>query len=97
MWIAIIGTGIAGLTAAHLLRRRHDLTLFEAGPYAGGHTHTASVEIDGRRVAVDTGFIVFNPNDREGRRGHLLAGAATLVEADALSPASPPSERETTT
>ena len=58
--IAIIGSGISGLTAAHRLQQHHQVTIFEAGPAAGGHTHTADVTLDGRRYAVDTGFIVFN-------------------------------------
>lgn len=63
MRIAIIGTGISGLVAAHHLHRDHDLTLFEANDYIGGHTHTHSIEIDGEHQAIDTGFIVFNePN-----------------------------------
>ena len=62
MKIAIIGTGISGLTAAWRLHRQHDLTLFEANDYIGGHTNTVEVEVGvgGRRYAVDTGFIVFN-------------------------------------
>jgi predicted NAD/FAD-binding protein len=60
MRIAIIGTGIAGLTTAYLLHRKHDLTLFEAGSYVGGHTNTVDIELDGRNFAIDTGFIVFN-------------------------------------
>jgi predicted NAD/FAD-binding protein len=60
MKIAIIGTGISGLTAAWQLRREHRLTLFEANDYIGGHTHTVDVEVGGRSYAVDTGFIVFN-------------------------------------
>jgi hypothetical protein len=58
--IAVIGTGIAGLGAAWLLDRRHDVTLFEQNDYVGGHSHTVDVTVDGRRVAVDTGFIVYN-------------------------------------
>ena len=58
--IAIIGTGIAGLTAAWHLRDRHELVLFEANHYVGGHTATKDVEYAGRRYAIDTGFIVFN-------------------------------------
>ena len=60
MKIAIIGSGIAGLTSAYLLSRRHDITLFEASDCIGGHTHTANVTVDGKSYAVDTGFIVFN-------------------------------------
>ena len=60
MKIAIIGTGISGLTAAWQLHREHDLMVFEANDYIGGHTHTVDVEVGGRSHAVDTGFIVFN-------------------------------------
>jgi len=58
--IAIVGTGISGLTVAHLLSRRHDLVLYEAADYIGGHTHTIDVEDGDRRLGVDTGFIVYN-------------------------------------
>ncbi|WP_313713001.1 FAD-dependent oxidoreductase [Pseudomonas sp.] len=60
MRIAIIGSGIAGLTCAHLLSRRHAITLFEAADRVGGHTHTVDVHWRGQHYAVDTGFIVFN-------------------------------------
>ncbi|MEE1925301.1 FAD-dependent oxidoreductase [Pseudomonas sp. 148P] len=60
MRIAIIGSGIAGLTCAHLLSRRHEVTVFEAASWIGGHTHTLDVHWQGRDYAVDTGFIVFN-------------------------------------
>lgn len=58
--LAIIGSGIAGLGAAWFLRRGFDLTVFEAGDHAGGHSHTVTVEEDGRTVPIDTGFMVFN-------------------------------------
>lgn len=58
--IAIIGSGISGLTAGFLLHRLHDITLFEAAPALGGHTATVEVTQNGRNYAVDTGFIVFN-------------------------------------
>lgn len=61
MRIAVIGSGIAGLATARLLSRDHEVTLFEANDYLGGHTHTHLVEQDNRSYAVDTGFIVFNP------------------------------------
>ena len=58
--IAIIGTGISGLTCGHLLHQKHDITFFEANDYIGGHTATKDVEVNGRQYAIDTGFIVFN-------------------------------------
>lgn len=60
MKIAIIGGGISGLTTAHLLCGEHQITLFEANDYPGGHTNTLDVQHDGTSYAVDTGFIVFN-------------------------------------
>ena len=60
MRIAIIGSGIAGLSAAWLLNRRHQVTLYERNDYFGGHTNTRTIETDAGPVAVDTGFIVFN-------------------------------------
>ncbi|WP_226610862.1 NAD(P)/FAD-dependent oxidoreductase [Marinobacter nauticus] len=58
--IAVIGAGVSGLTAAWLLADKHDVHLFEAGDYAGGHTNTEQVEAGGRTWPVNTGFIVFN-------------------------------------
>ncbi|GGP79845.1 NAD(P)/FAD-dependent oxidoreductase [Shewanella ulleungensis] len=58
--IAVIGTGISGLTCAHLLSRQHKVTVFEANDYIGGHTATVDVEVAGKQYAIDTGFIVFN-------------------------------------
>lgn len=60
MKIAIIGGGISGLTTAHLLCGEHEITLFEAGDYPGGHTNTLDVTHGSTNYAVDTGFIVFN-------------------------------------
>ncbi|MGF1748813.1 NAD(P)/FAD-dependent oxidoreductase [Vibrio cionasavignyae] len=60
MKIAIIGTGISGLTCGYHLHNDHDVTLFEANDYIGGHTATVDIDIDGEQHAVDTGFIVFN-------------------------------------
>ncbi|MBD3169791.1 MAG: NAD(P)-binding protein [candidate division Zixibacteria bacterium] len=58
--IAVVGTGISGLTASYLLSRRHDITVFEANDYIGGHTHTVDVQSSEGTYAIDTGFIVFN-------------------------------------
>ena len=61
MKIAIIGTGISGLTAAYLLNRKHDITVFEANDTIGGHTATVDIQMpDGEKLAIDTGFIVYN-------------------------------------
>ncbi len=58
--IAVIGSGISGLTCAYYLAKQHDITVYEREDYIGGHTRTVNVEKDGERAAVDTGFIVFN-------------------------------------
>lgn len=60
--IAIVGTGISGLAAAHRLHHAglRDLSLFEAGSHVGGHTATVDVQVRGRSYAIDTGFIVYN-------------------------------------
>jgi predicted NAD/FAD-binding protein len=58
--IAIIGSGIAGNTIAYHLHKQHEITVFEAEQYIGGHTHTHNIRHEGQDIAVDTGFIVFN-------------------------------------
>jgi predicted NAD/FAD-binding protein len=58
--IAIVGAGISGLTAAWLLNRRHEITVFERDDRIGGHSHTVTVTENGREIGVDTGFIVYN-------------------------------------
>ncbi|OLO04143.1 NAD(P)/FAD-dependent oxidoreductase [Salinicola socius] len=58
--IAVIGGGIAGMTAAHYLSRRHQVTLFEADSRLGGHTATIDVDTGAERQSIDTGFIVYN-------------------------------------
>jgi predicted NAD/FAD-binding protein len=58
--VAVIGSGIAGLSVAHGLAREARVTLFEAGDYFGGHTHTVDVTLDGVTHGVDTGFLVLN-------------------------------------
>ena len=63
MRIAIVGSGISGLGAAWLLSREHRVTLYEAAARPGGHSNTVDIEVDGRSLPVDTGFIVYNePN-----------------------------------
>lgn len=58
--LAIIGTGIAGMGAAHLLYKKYDLTIFEKNDYTGGHTNTVTVKEGEKDVYIDTGFMVFN-------------------------------------
>lgn len=60
MRIAVVGGGISGMMAWYLLQQKHDVTLFEANDYLGGHTATVDVEVNGEPYAIDTGFIVFN-------------------------------------
>lgn len=60
MKVAVIGSGISGLAAAWLINQKHQVTLYEAAAYLGGHTNTVDVELDGGRHPVDTGFLVHN-------------------------------------
>ncbi|NBS76843.1 MAG: FAD-dependent oxidoreductase [Betaproteobacteria bacterium] len=68
--VAVIGSGIAGLSAAHYLNQHVDLSLFEAGSYFGGHTHTVDVTLPSAQGTlshgVDTGFLVYNQRTYPG-------------------------------
>ncbi len=66
MDIAIVGSGISGLVCAHILSRQHEVTLYEAASYPGGHTNTIDVTLGDRSYAVDTGFIVYNERTYPG-------------------------------
>jgi predicted NAD/FAD-binding protein len=72
MRIAVVGAGVSGLVAAHLLAPEHDVHVFEAQAYAGGHTNTVRVDTPNETHWVDTGFIVFN--DRNYPRFERLLG-----------------------
>src|SRR5258706_248899 len=58
--VAVIGSGISGLSVARGLSPWADVTLFEAGDYFGGHTPAVDITLEGRTPGVDTGFLVFN-------------------------------------
>ena len=60
MKIAIVGSGISGLSSAFLLGKEHEVTLFEKNDYLGGHSNTAEISYENSKIKVDTGFIVFN-------------------------------------
>ena len=58
--IAIIGTGISGLSCAYMLNQKYDIKVYESNDYVGGHTATKPVKVNGKEYAIDTGFIVYN-------------------------------------
>ena len=58
--IAVIGSGISGLSCAWLLSKRHNVDLFEKNSYFGGHANTQEISLNSSKINVDTGFIVFN-------------------------------------
>ncbi len=60
MKIAVVGSGISGLSAAYYLSKKHYVDLFEKEDHFGGHSHTLDILINGKNISVDIGFIVFN-------------------------------------
>jgi predicted NAD/FAD-binding protein len=82
--VAIIGSGIAGNVVAAGLHPRHEVTVFEAGDHVGGHSHTHDIEFAGRRLAVDTGFIVYNEQTYP-RFSALLARLGVATQASSMS------------
>ena len=60
MKIAVVGSGISGLSAAYFLSKKHYVDLFEQEDHFGGHSHTLDISINEKKISVDIGFIVFN-------------------------------------
>jgi predicted NAD/FAD-binding protein len=77
--VAIVGGGVSGIVAAHALHGSHELTLFEANDYLGGHTNTITVERDSASYEIDTGFIVLNDRNYP-RFSALLEQAGVAVQ-----------------
>ena len=71
MKVAIIGAGVSGLVAAHLLHREHEIVVYEANDYAGGHTNTIRVDTAHETHHLDTGFIVMNDRNYPNFSGLL--------------------------
>jgi uncharacterized protein len=82
--LAIVGAGISGLTCAHVLRRRHEITLFEADDRLGGHTNTVRVDLADETHHVDTGFIVHNDRNYPSFQ-RLLAQLGVAAQPSEMS------------
>lgn len=82
MRIAIIGTGISGLGVAYLLHRYHDITVYEKSYRVGGHSRTIDIPQDGKTVAVDTGFIVFNHENYPNLTGLFRHLGVAVAKSD---------------
>ena len=84
MRVAIVGAGVSGLVVAHLLHPAHEVTVFEANDYAGGHTNTIRVDTPNETHHVDTGFIVFNDRNYPSFE-HLLARLGVAWQPSTMS------------
>lgn len=82
MRIAVVGAGVSGLTAAHYLAKGHAVTLFEADARLGGHANTVEVDDGSNRIAVDTGFLVFNTRNYPRFVGLLAELGVESVPSD---------------
>jgi predicted NAD/FAD-binding protein len=80
--IAVIGSGISGASAAWALSQTADITLYESEPRPGGHTATVDVDYDGRRIPVDTGFIVYNEHNYRELTALFAHLGVETVESD---------------
>jgi predicted NAD/FAD-binding protein len=82
--IAIIGSGIAGLSAAHVLHATHEITLFEADHRVGGHSNTVAVHEAGQTLGIDTGFIVYNARNYPAFSA-MLQGLGVATQSSEMS------------
>src|ERR1700753_192704 len=82
MKVAIVGAGVTGLGAAYALKDVHDVTLYEKDPRLGGHANTVTIDYDGARIDVDTGFIVYNARNYPNLCGLLDAVGVEGFETD---------------
>ncbi|MCX3263797.1 NAD(P)/FAD-dependent oxidoreductase [Pedobacter agri] len=80
--LAIIGSGIAGMGCAHKLQHQYDITVFEQGDYIGGHTNTITLEVDGKPIYLDTGFMVFNYETYPNLTEMFAEIAAPVIKTD---------------
>ena len=84
MRVAIVGAGVAGLVCAHLLADEHEITVFEANDYAGGHTNTVRVDTAHETHHLDTGFIVLNDRTYPNFQ-RILAGIGVATQPSDMS------------
>ena len=82
--IAIVGGGISGLSAAHVLHRTHDVTLFEADHRVGGHANTVAVHEPTQTLGIDTGFVVYNERNYPAF-SKILEGLGVTTQASEMS------------
>lgn len=80
--IAVVGSGVAGLGSSLLLSSQHEVHLFENDARLGGHAHTSDIDVDGRPVAVDTGFLVYNDLTYPHLRGMFEYLGVETVNSD---------------
>lgn len=82
MKIAVVGSGVAGLGSSLLLSSKHEVHLFENESRLGGHAHTSDIQVEGRNVAVDTGFLVYNDLTYPHLRGMFEYLGVETVNSD---------------
>ena len=82
MKIAVIGSGISGLSAAYYLSKNHYVDLFEKDNHFGGHAHTIDILINQKKISIDVGFIVFNQNNYPNLINFFLENNIKIEKSD---------------